>query len=386
MDIPLPQTWEEAAPQLLPVLRRVTEPAHAWQAEQSDPDNRLIRRPVVPLLSGMVVLDLPDLRMYVNQGHLRLWGVDEDAVYAAALGNLEPHAVTGLTHRREWGLWQLASEDGYEASRLLLPGWLAAFDHQTSGRPVCAVPGSRVVLIGDEADGGQMATLMDIALRGFRSAAAPLSPVLYKVGVDQVVVPWQPDPEDPLWSESRDAARLMAAYEYAEQTAQLLDDDTLEPYVCAVALQQTEQGARTQASWDRREGPALLPVVDRLVLRDGEVEITTTFQALQHHAGGCLEATPLAPARWLARWPMPGTLEKLRGLGGTWDLRAGKFRVKPKYKEWLEPHESLRWALSPQGEDLRRVTVVEMPNSKMLVSEEEPMMLERAPQMLQIPQ
>ena len=312
MDLVVPETWDEAAAQLLPVLRRVTEPAHAWQAEHNDANNRLIRRPFAPLLRQMVVLDLPDVRMYVNSGHLQNWGVGADQAFDAAIKNLHPHAATGLKHRTEWGLWQLDSGDGYEASRLLLPTWLAAFEDQVAGRPVVAIPGARVVLIGGEADDGQMATLIDVADRGFRGAASALSPELYTVDGTGKVIPWTPPQDHPMAGAASDSRRLLAAHEYAEQTAQLLDDDRETHHICSVGLGTHDDGHRfTTATWDQRDGPTLLPRTDRLVLVHGKRRIDTAFEHVERHAGGCLQATTHNPERFEATWPMPKTLERI---------------------------------------------------------------------------
>jgi hypothetical protein len=52
------------------------------------------------------------------------------------------------------------------------------------------------------------------------------------------------------------------------------------------------------------------------VLVDGTERIDCTFEAFQHHAGGCLQSTNHAPVRFEATWPMPGTLKRLSQKAG----------------------------------------------------------------------
>src|SRR5687768_2920498 len=96
-----PESWDDARELLLPVLRPVTVPA------KGDP----LRRPVSPFLHELVVVDLPELRLFVEPAHVRRWGVRPDEVFGAAAQNLPP--TTGLVQRPD-GLWELAAGDGYE--------------------------------------------------------------------------------------------------------------------------------------------------------------------------------------------------------------------------------------------------------------------------------
>jgi len=314
MDIPLPSTWAEARTQLLPVLRRSTEPANAWQLAQSDPSNSLLRQPFAPYLSQLVVLDLPEMRVYINNSHLELWGVDAAAVYAAARENLLPAATTGLRRRAEYDLLHLDSGDGYESSRLLLAGWLSAFTDSVEGDPLAIVPSARLLMIGGTEAPGQAATLLDIAWQGFRTAGGPLSPVVYTVDGYGQIVPWRPGPDCELAAKVRGCEHLLAGYEYSEQRDQLVSAGRSEAIPTVTLVRSRESGeSYTSCRWVEADGEALLPQTDRVVMVSAEEETEVLWEAVERHAAGCLEPTELMPKRYRARWPMPKTYESLKG-------------------------------------------------------------------------
>lgn len=319
-----PEDWSEVREHLLPVLRRVTEPPHAWYVALADPDNRLLRRPiaatsgVVPMLHELVVLDLPDARMFANRGHLRVWGIDEHAVFEAARRNLAAVAGHGLQRRPMYGgLWQVASDDRYEAARLLLPGFLGAFAEQIEGTPLAVAPAGRVLLVGGSDSLDQVATLLDLGERAFRRADSPLSPVLYAPDATGCVAPWVPPADHPLGHRIRAMQRLLAAHEYEAQREQLADNPTIRSHVAEVSLVHPTDGSDSYllTRWEKGRGDALLPVVDRVVLVDGDAEDEVPWQHIVSHARGCLETTRLHPERYRARWPLPATLDRVRAAG-----------------------------------------------------------------------
>jgi len=314
MDIPVPETWAEARTLLLPVLRRTTEPSSAWSAGQSDPYQQLVRRDFAPNLSAMVVLDLPDMRVYINREHLGSWGVEADEAFQVAHANLTPDAARGLRMREDFGLLHLDAEDGYESSRLLLPGWLEAFRDNVAGAPLAAVPGRRLLLVGGTESETQVQTLLDIAWQAFRTGGGPLSPVLYTTDGAGRVVPWVPSLDSPFATRARAGQCLLAAYEYSEQRERLLAEGVSEA-VPAVTLVRTRTTGEsyTVCRWEEQDGEALLPETDRVVMVSADTETEVSWETLVQHAAGCLEPTDHRPGRHRARWPMPRTYRAITG-------------------------------------------------------------------------
>lgn len=304
----VPERWSDARAQLMPLLRRVTEPAHAWYAALADPGNTLVRRPVAPMLHALLVLDLPDTRVFVSRALLDRWGVTENTAFGAALETLGAHAEQGLRRRPEYGgLWQVASDDRYETSRLLLPGFLTAFAGQVPGEPIVALPAGRVALVGGAGSIDQVTTLVDLAERAFCAADNPLSPVLYAGGL----LPWVPPHDHPLRERVLALHALLVAHAYEAQREQLTGNPTVRSAVAPVEL--TEHGGRTltRTRWVADLGETLLPVVDRVLLTDSSGETEVSWSSVWAHARGCLTSTRLDPERFRARWPLRSTLDRM---------------------------------------------------------------------------
>jgi hypothetical protein len=61
-------------------VRGATFGIEAWAA---DPAVQMLRRPFVPFVDAMVVIDLPTSMSYVNAKSVADWGIGEDEVFAA---------------------------------------------------------------------------------------------------------------------------------------------------------------------------------------------------------------------------------------------------------------------------------------------------------------
>lgn len=108
-------TWGEAKPILLPQLM-----PEAFLAQLP-----LAERPFAPGVRVGLVIDAPSGYRYARQDELEAWGVGLDRALEVALDNLTTrshglpiHAGTGADR-----VLMLASGDGYDAARVLLPRW-----------------------------------------------------------------------------------------------------------------------------------------------------------------------------------------------------------------------------------------------------------------------
>jgi len=298
-------SWDEARELLSPVLRPITEPAQAWRVALADPSAALVRTTSLPMLHTLVAIEFDQQRMFVSRAQADSWGVDPAEVVRQATENLAARATEGLRPRIEYGLWQLASGDGLEASRLILPGWLAGFRDTVKGRPVAIVPAPRVLLVGGDEAVGQIERLVSLGADGYRGAAQGLSPVPYTVDDHGKVVPWGPA-EHPLGAAARASQRLLDVMCYAAQRDQLADAEL--GHVPVVKLLREGDESFTVCPWGPHEGGTLLAETDLVQIDDGPL---VPFSAVRKLAGGALEATPLRPTRWRARWPAQATRDKL---------------------------------------------------------------------------
>jgi hypothetical protein len=213
-------TWDEARGALVPILRGATYGIELWA---SQPDAAPLRRPFLPFLDVVVALDEPRTMSLVGRSKVAGWGITEEEVLAAVQRNLRLFAETPIQlHDDVHGpLWIVASDDTYEASRLLVPGWLASFRGRVDGNPTAIVPDRALVLVGGDARVEMLRRLLEKADREFNASTRRVSPALYTVDKDDAVVPYAPPADHPLAAEVRLAHEQLANYEYGTQKAAL---------------------------------------------------------------------------------------------------------------------------------------------------------------------
>ncbi len=153
---------------------------------------RPIRRAFVPYVDALAVIDSDADMTFLAHEHVREWGVSVDQVLDVALQNLLQHASTDveLNDDLHGPLYVLSTNDGYEASRLLLPGWLASFRGKVEGEPIAIVPQRGLVFIDGSARPEMVSRLVEMADREFCSSPRNISPALYTVDGSGSVVPY----------------------------------------------------------------------------------------------------------------------------------------------------------------------------------------------------
>ncbi|MCO4746650.1 MAG: hypothetical protein KC912_17785 [Proteobacteria bacterium] len=268
-----PEEWLEARGDLLPVLRGVSRPPGSLTRLATEPRTAPIRRPAAPFLSELVVWDGPHTRHYITPKHLEMWQVDGHRVFHQARANMP--ATQGLT--RKGPFFQLDAGDGYDASRLILPGWLEAFAEMVDGVPVAAAPDARTLLVCGSEDTEAIEELLRIGYAGYRRAGDPVSPGLY-TSVDGELAPYLVS-EGPLAPLLRRNQLVLAGQQYRLQKHEIDHDAHLADFSVfvgpqfAVSLAQLRQGVTT-----------LLPVVDFIVLEtaDGSTR-TVEWAVLPEH-------------------------------------------------------------------------------------------------------
>jgi hypothetical protein len=308
-----PDTWEEVAPLLRPLLRSVSFGLGVPGAAP-----RPMRRPALPFVAEFVVVDQPTSIMYVTPSQLSSWGVTERTVYDRARLNLAELArrtggpATGDPGQdgpgRPMALVRMVeSGDAYWASHLLVHGWLASRRDHVGGRPVLFVPDTTGVLLTAEHDG--LAKIFELVEDEYREAARPISTMAYTVDGTGAVVPYTVPVDDPLHPAVHRSEVLLASTEYASQAEHLKTD----AFVAEVAVaERPDRSVFSVASW--AEGvDTLLPRVDYVSFPSGGAE--PFFVAWDDVAREVdLDPEPeLTPERYRLRsWPHPGVVERLR--------------------------------------------------------------------------
>ena len=121
------------------------------------------------------MIDEPDTRRFVTEKMVAEWAITPDVLLRQGLSNLAP--ADGLRQSKEHqGLWMLRPADGYASARLLMPGWLDAFNDKCVGQPVATAPIAGLVLIADTGCPQALAALVEQSWALYASEAYPYRP------------------------------------------------------------------------------------------------------------------------------------------------------------------------------------------------------------------
>ena len=321
---PVPETWEQARADLRPVLR-----ASTYGLEGPGPDWAPLRRPALPYLHEMVVLDLPTVMSYVTDDMAARWGVRPAEVFRAARANLT--ALAGGPPPGGDGtvgtvLRFVDDGDSYMVSRILLDGWLGRLAPAVGGRPVafvpcpCRLPAGRAVRLAQDRDDGRCLSLRRRGRRfgfclspGKIQRSRPLSPAAYTCAPDGRVLPYRVPDDHPLAAIVNRAEVRLAATEYTAQ-GDWLDDSEQESYVAGLLVGTRPDGSVfTVASWG--EGvDTLLPEAQYVAFsgEDGAPPFLVPWKTVARETN-LLPVVGLDPPRYrVTGWPAPATVDRLR--------------------------------------------------------------------------
>jgi hypothetical protein len=304
--------WEEARERLVPLLRGSNMVLHVG----SDTDRLPIRRAFAPFLLEFVGLDSPDSLEYVSPSVLSGWAVQQDEVFGAAhrvAAEAFANDVEPFDADAPYGIWHVGRDDNYESSRLLVQGWLAAFEGKVMGRPVAIVPHRSCLIVGGDGNDRCLHRLVESALTEYKAAPRRISPALYTVDDGGAVIPLVLPRSHPLAREVTRGHRVLAATTYTEQQEALqirLGEDI---FVASCLDVKDKHGTEfTFTTWGH-EVTSLLPRAERVAV-DAGPSLVVTWDVLVEYAGDCLVLEPdLDPPRWrTVRWPSRAQIAKLR--------------------------------------------------------------------------
>jgi uncharacterized protein YtpQ (UPF0354 family) len=142
-----PQLWDELEDRIYPMIKPLAMLAEV--AERNLP--QLVYRPFMADLIVCYVIDEPESVAFVNEEHLKTWGVLETTLYTRAVDNLRIKTLKPGT-AQVYGegaemLFIYAALDGYDAARILLTEIMTEWDAIVPGRLVIGIP-NRDFLVG----------------------------------------------------------------------------------------------------------------------------------------------------------------------------------------------------------------------------------------------
>jgi len=156
---PLPESWEDARPDVLPRIYARAEYEHV---KVPDADRRVYRI-VADHFAVALVYDHRDTMEMIYSDDLAAWGVSEEVAFHAALQNLREMSLHPQFSMHLSGVFAAEYQDDYDSSRVLWPDIIAAAN--VVGDPVVLIPNRRTLFISGANDSGALCVMADLALK-----------------------------------------------------------------------------------------------------------------------------------------------------------------------------------------------------------------------------
>ncbi len=169
-DLPFP------SPSLYPLIR-----ARGWTLAAPVP---LVMFPVVDVLVAHYVIDGPDRMTAVTERHRDAWGVTDADIHALALENLQrdhPLSEPVLDAQRGQPVVVHGVGDGFDASRMLLPGFFAEMSARLETEAILVgVPNRDFLMALDATLPAEQVERVQLQLEAdYRSQTEPISADLF---------------------------------------------------------------------------------------------------------------------------------------------------------------------------------------------------------------
>jgi Protein of unknown function (DUF1444) len=311
----LPSSFDEAQPDLLPVVRRRGTHVCELLEQKSEEKRATPRRVFGGHFSVGLGYDWPECMFHVSEDQLSIWGVGFDQAFEAAVSNLRAMSKEPFIKAAP-GFYFSPWHDSYDSARILVP---ELFDQcEIKGSPVVMLPHQDLLVVtGSEDDDGldRMASLVEEKLAGSRF----LSGIPLILGHD-----WSPFelPRSHFLSRRYQSHwHLTLATDYSRQGELLTAQNPELPFVAAVFATPGSLWSTT-ACWT--EGvDTVLPKTEIVVLLSVSQDVSCAcfhaageWDRVKEVVGDLMKPVGLYPERYRVRsFPTLDQLEAIKGNG-----------------------------------------------------------------------
>ena len=312
----LPEDFADLQPDLLPAVRsRSFYELVRLRATLSENDSADCPCQILgdDLAVGLVY-DMPDAMRSISNKEFDGWGVTfYEALEAARenLGRLPPRIIGP---KEGEGVYVFATNDGYDASRLILLELIRQF--QVKGEYIAMVPGREMLIVAGSEDTAGLEAMLTLAKKALQEPR-PISGVAVRLDGDDWV-PWMPDPSHPHYDEFRMLRMKTYGQDYAEQKELLdaLHEKTGEDIFVASfsVVEHKDTGQRISYCVWTKGSRSLLPKTERIVLGGPDQEpIMVDWDRVVEVVGDLMKPQGIYPERYRVE-DFP-TVEQLAAMG-----------------------------------------------------------------------
>jgi len=309
---PRPETWDEAAPKLMPAVRSLS-----WLTAPLGP--KPISKPFLPFLRLMCAIDSEYALSYVTDDDLHKWRASDEQAFETASANLGARTVQV---GRAGQIAIVMGPDSYTSSWLAVPSKLYRIASDVAPEVVAVAASRDSLVLVDVADAAATLKVLEEELKAYQEAPRQLSPVPYRVTATGVEV-WDPPEGHPARSHVEKAQHVLANVEYNQQRVVL--DERLtkageDVYVASYSLVGLPDGSVwSWAVWVKQVTNGLLPQVDVVVMGDNDHKddrfAVKWADAIRLAADSLVLESAFDPPRWRYRaWPPAATVAALHSV------------------------------------------------------------------------
>jgi len=278
-------------------------------------------RAFLPGLCAMLALDSPASFAYVMEGDLPEEFGSFDEAYRSAIETLASAETDwSLSQEPQGPMLRVASNDSYEASRLLVPGMLAALAQHVEGKPIAIVPERDQLIVAGDARPEMVARLCEMANAEWEASPRSISPALYTLDDEGRLIPYVRGGDDELAQAVQLGHVKLALDAYGKQKEyldKLHEADDIDIFVASLRAHQRASDGRifTVAMWGR-DIDSLLPITELIdIVGDPEADDSFIVRAadVMAVAASSFEDAGLFPKRYRVRgWASDEVMAELR--------------------------------------------------------------------------
>lgn len=314
-----PASFDDARPQLLPVIRHVygleSSTIEMGDVPFGDLYTTYAMQPFAGGLAVGIAFDTEHAVIQVGDKTLAQWNRSLDDVLAIAIDNLRHKAAPQFSELSP-GLFVSQYGDFYDAARILLPE--IAWQLRLNGHPVAMIPNRTCLLITGDQDAAGLSTMISTADQVLQEQSRPLSADMFRLD-GQAWQPWTPpgEPGTPL----HNLRQQMLAVDYQTQQDVLRRDyerQGIDVFVASFGLAQNKGETRIHSySVMTKDVESVLPKTDVLILNrlDSDDCVIVPWEAFADEFGDLLERLPHVLPRYRVKaYPSESQLMRLREL------------------------------------------------------------------------
>ena len=278
-----PQTFDEARDMLLPMVRQRGE----W-LNMKVPNPETLLKPSRFFSEDLrlaLALDRPTTVSVVNEANVTTWGVDEDALYEAALHNLRLKSADAWSQPFP-GVFVSGWRDTFDATRAIFTDLIRRVPIE--GEPVIMTPNRNHLFVASRRDETAVQRMVTAAAELFDAGDYSLSmqPLTLE---DETCVPYTPT--GPAANEVRKRVLSVLATTYANQK-QRFESTTEVFYATLMLATKTDTGETLSVGTWAKDVDTLLPRADRIAFVRAKGDVASVAWEEAESIVGPLVAEP----------------------------------------------------------------------------------------------